>query len=348
VVERDNTNQKWGIVIQGGRDMALTSKIASVKRFSPCDRAGLEKMDYVWTINGKEVFNMTQPQITQEVQNSGKTLELEIERGNFIVPSFDEIWPELGKPREGAKKEKRMGYDYIMEAMQHHGLGHLPQPDNFTTVGRLGIEVNQYNNPIECYSDDTIEDMREEKVIMDFPEAAEKILAANKERHVQMQDKAAQNSRMKKFDPARSSVLLTLQVGDMENKELQDKVKSLEGSSSNNVAIKEPENSSHLQSEATESLSPEKASSPQKVGQKATEESEAEFNNSENKAASPQKEVELKENLESESDKPAESEILEKEDSSEKEKEEANEEAVDSTEDEPLISAESASIEPKE
>ena len=31
VVERDNTNQKWGIVIQGGRDMALTSKIASVK-----------------------------------------------------------------------------------------------------------------------------------------------------------------------------------------------------------------------------------------------------------------------------------------------------------------------------
>jgi hypothetical protein len=36
--------------------------------------------------------------------------------------------------------------------MQHHGLGHLPQPDNFTTCGRLGIEVKQYNNPIECYS----------------------------------------------------------------------------------------------------------------------------------------------------------------------------------------------------
>jgi hypothetical protein len=38
------------------------------------------------------------------------------------------------------------------QAMQHHGLGHLPQPDNFTTCGRLGIEVKQYNNPIECYS----------------------------------------------------------------------------------------------------------------------------------------------------------------------------------------------------
>ena len=29
------------------------------------------------------------------------------------------------------------------------------------------------------FLDDTIEDMREEKVIMDFPEAAEQIIAAN-------------------------------------------------------------------------------------------------------------------------------------------------------------------------
>merc|ERR1711972_1169065 len=29
-----------------------------------------------------------------------------------------------------------MGMEYILEAMQHHGLGHLPQPDNFTTCGR--------------------------------------------------------------------------------------------------------------------------------------------------------------------------------------------------------------------
>ncbi len=91
------------------------------------------------------------------------------------MPSFDEIWPQAGKEKEKDKKRKakRMGLDYILEvrerttfkivgtnifknssfqAMQHHGLGHLPQPDNFTTCGRLGIEVKQYNNPIECYS----------------------------------------------------------------------------------------------------------------------------------------------------------------------------------------------------
>jgi hypothetical protein len=27
--------------------------------------------------------------------------------------------------------------------------GHIPQPDNFTTCGKLGIEINQYNCPIE-------------------------------------------------------------------------------------------------------------------------------------------------------------------------------------------------------
>ena len=33
---------------------------------------------------------------------------------------------------------------------QHHGLGHMPQPDNFTTIGNnLGIEINQYNCPID-------------------------------------------------------------------------------------------------------------------------------------------------------------------------------------------------------
>ena len=37
-----------------------------------------------------------------------------------------------------------------MDAMENHGLkGHLPQPENFTTCGKLGIEINQYNCPIE-------------------------------------------------------------------------------------------------------------------------------------------------------------------------------------------------------
>merc|ERR1711981_1360715 len=203
--------QKWGFTVQGGADLALTAKIASVKRFSPADRAGLEKMDYVWTVNGKEVFQQSQPEITSAIINSQLKLTLQVERGTFIVPSFDEIWPQPGKERAG-KSRTRMGYDYILEAMQHHGLGHLPQPDNFTTCGRLGIEVNQYNNPIEVYSDDTIEDMREEKVIVDHPELADKLLKGNTQKHKeqQMNPMAAQKLKSANFDPKRSAVMMAI------------------------------------------------------------------------------------------------------------------------------------------
>merc|ERR1712235_161234 len=209
-MERDSLQQKWGITIQGGADLSLTAKIASVKRFSPADRAGLEKMDYVWTVNGKEVFGMTQPQITSEILNSQLKMTMEVERGTFIVPSFDEIWPQAGKQREKARK--RMGMEYILEAMQHHGLGHLPQPDNFTTCGRLGIEINQYNNPVECYHDDTIEEMREEKVLIDHPELADKIMKSNVQKHEQINPLAAQKARSNNWDPKRSSVLMAIQA----------------------------------------------------------------------------------------------------------------------------------------
>merc|ERR1712168_1671754 len=74
-------------------------------------------------------FQMSQPDITSAILNSQLKLTLQVERGTFIVPSFDEIWPQPGKERAG-KARTRMGYDYILEAMQHHGLGHLPQPEN--------------------------------------------------------------------------------------------------------------------------------------------------------------------------------------------------------------------------
>merc|ERR1711879_557330 len=210
-MERDSLQQKWGFTVQGGKDVSLTAKIASVKRFSPADRAGLEKMDYVWTVNGKEVFNMTQPEITKEIVGSQLKMVLQVERGTFIVPSFDEIWPQAGKERLG-KGSKRMGMEYILEAMQHHGLGHLPQPDNFTTCGRLGIEVNQYNNPIECYADETIDDMREEKVIIDHPELADKLLKGNTQKHKdqQMNPIAAQKLKSANFDPKRSAVMMAI------------------------------------------------------------------------------------------------------------------------------------------
>ena len=78
---------------------------------------------------------MTQKQITNEIINSQLRLTLQVERsvmqtssknnlkmtnnilsrGTFIVPSFDEIWPQAGKGRPGDARRKRMGMEYILE-----------------------------------------------------------------------------------------------------------------------------------------------------------------------------------------------------------------------------------------
>ena len=70
-------------------------------------------------------------------------------RGDHIVPNFEEIWPS-NKDKSAKYKRRLIGMEYYLDAMEHHGLkGHLPQPENFTTCGKLGIEINQYNCPIE-------------------------------------------------------------------------------------------------------------------------------------------------------------------------------------------------------
>ena len=116
--------EPWGLVIVGGKDQSLTVKLGRIKAYSAAEKAGLKEWDYVWNINGQEVFEMTHNQICQ-------------------------IWPS-NKDKSDKYKRRLIGMEYYMDAMENHGLkGHLPQPDNFTTCGKLGIEINQYNCPIE-------------------------------------------------------------------------------------------------------------------------------------------------------------------------------------------------------
>merc|ERR1712211_107223 len=95
-------------------------------------------------------------------------LQMVIERGDHIVPNFEEIWPS-DKNKDDKYKRRLIGMDYYMDAMENHGLkGHLPQPENFTTCGKLGIEINQYNCPIDCYDEAVIEEMTEDREMMTF------------------------------------------------------------------------------------------------------------------------------------------------------------------------------------
>eukprot|EP00091_Calanus_sinicus_P020781 TRINITY_DN5887_c0_g1_i8.p1 TRINITY_DN5887_c0_g1~~TRINITY_DN5887_c0_g1_i8.p1 ORF type:complete len:182 (-),score=50.69 TRINITY_DN5887_c0_g1_i8:197-742(-) len=161
--------------------------------------------------------------LRKRLQRKSKTVESKLcwrlNEENSLFQVLLRFGQSLGKKKEGEGKSKKrpMSMEYILEAMQHHGLGHMPQPDNFTTCGQLGIEINQYNNPVECYADGTIEDMREEKVIMDFPDIADKLIEMNTQKHKDLNPACAQ--KMKRFDPGRSAVLSSLVEVEKQAKE---------------------------------------------------------------------------------------------------------------------------------
>ena len=57
--------------------------------------------------------------------------------------------------------------------------GFLPIPPNFTTVGKPQITVNQYDSPLDVYSDDTLEEMKEERLVLQNPDLADRISKVN-------------------------------------------------------------------------------------------------------------------------------------------------------------------------
>jgi len=208
--------EPWGLVIVGGKDQSLTVKLGRIKAYSAAEAAGLKEWDYVWNINGQEVFEMSHNQICQLIKSAGNSMEMVIERGDHIVPNFEEIWPS-NKDKSSKYKRRLIGMEYYMDAMENHGLkGHLPQPENFTTCGKLGIEINQYNCPIECYDEAVIDEMTEDREMMTNPDLVEARKDLKKERG----ENPLIAQKMMKFDPRKSNILTTLAAEEAHKKEI--------------------------------------------------------------------------------------------------------------------------------
>jgi len=212
-LERSSPNEPWGFKIIGGKDQSLTVKVGNVKPYSVAEKAGLNVMDYIWQINGKEVFEMPHNTCVNEIKNSGTKLVLATERGDHIVPNFEEIWPS----KKGGKAARpTRGMEYYLDAMENGPQlsGFLPIPPNFTTVGRPQITVNQYDSPLDVYSDDTLEEMKEERLVMQNPDLAERINKASESvdgpPRPKMSDNPLAMMANKKFDPTKSSVISCL------------------------------------------------------------------------------------------------------------------------------------------
>lgn len=104
------------------------------------------------------------------------------------------------------------GMEYYLDAMENGPQlsGFLPIPPNFTTVGRPQITVNQYDSPLDVYSDDTLEEMKEERLVMQNPDLAERINKAMPEKPPKSDNPLAA-MQARQFDPSKSQVLGVLQ-----------------------------------------------------------------------------------------------------------------------------------------
>jgi len=154
-LKRENSNRNWGFRIIGGKDEGQTFKVEKVLTGYPSYYAGMKVHDFLVSVNGQEIFAMNHAQVVNLIKNAGDSISLAVERGDFIVPNFEEIWPSGKNKNKPSERPDPM--DYVLEAMK---LG-IPGERNkdFTTVGKPRVTVNQYDNPINCYSEDTLEDM---------------------------------------------------------------------------------------------------------------------------------------------------------------------------------------------
>ena len=89
--------EPWGMVIVGGKDQALTVKLGRIKAYSPAEAAGLKEWDYIWSINGQEVFELAHNQICGIIKSAGTSLQMVVERWEPELGIFYPlISPSLG------------------------------------------------------------------------------------------------------------------------------------------------------------------------------------------------------------------------------------------------------------
>ncbi|XP_023323780.1 PDZ and LIM domain protein 1 isoform X1 [Eurytemora carolleeae] len=176
-LRRKTTSTPWGFSLTGGPDQGFALKIGTVREESVADLAGLNKMDYLWKVNGQSVFGLTHKQCAQLIKSAGLNLDLEIERGENIVPSFTQIY-KLKKQNSSPQIQRKdclTGDAYYKAAMKDHGLpGKIPT--KFTTVGKpFFIENKQYNTPIDVYNDSVLNEMLHDYSAMEKKKGENKV-----------------------------------------------------------------------------------------------------------------------------------------------------------------------------
>ncbi|CAF1478545.1 unnamed protein product [Adineta steineri] len=77
-LKRETTDQSWGFCLQGGSNYSIPLSIQLVNPNTLAYRNGLNTGDYVISINGRNVTNVTYEEAKMEITRSGNELEITI------------------------------------------------------------------------------------------------------------------------------------------------------------------------------------------------------------------------------------------------------------------------------
>jgi len=199
-LNRKSQTQPWGFRVVGGTDEALILKIDKVHGAgTPAGQGQLQANDAIIMVDEKDVTEMKHGEFVQFIKNhSGTQLKIVVERGDHVIPSISEAFPNPDAVIKEMTKEEKLAY---YEMAMKKGLERFLIPDNFTSVGKMRVKTPKYNTPKDLYSDDTMDDMvcgsTVDPTKLD-PEC----------------DAYKKWAKSKRFDPARSGVMEVLRKQD--------------------------------------------------------------------------------------------------------------------------------------
>jgi len=195
-LERKSTSQSWGFRVVGGSDVELLLKVDLVHGAGyPAGKAGLLADDVIIFVNEKDVTGLKHSEFVQLIKSlSILKMTMIVERGDHVIPSISEAFPNPENVIKEMTKEEKLAY---YEMAMKMGLPSRLIPDNFTCIGKMRIKTPKYNSPRVMYSEDTLEDMIGGSTV--DPDKLEKDSPAYKK---------YKNS--KRFDPAKSDVMKVL------------------------------------------------------------------------------------------------------------------------------------------
>lgn len=201
-LSRKNPNQHWGFRIVGGVDEERLLKVDMVHGDgSPAGQAQLLANDAILFVDDKDVTEMKHPEVVQHIRsNRGLTMKMVVERGDHVIPSISEAFPNPDWPKEMTKEEKLAYFEMAMKK----GIKGFLIPDSFSAVGKPKMKTPKYNSPIDLYAEDTLDKMVSDSTV--DPAKFEPDSYAD-----------VKYRKSKKFDPKRSSVvevMLAQEKGD--------------------------------------------------------------------------------------------------------------------------------------